>query len=168
MATLQLGADGEVISEDYETPVGDPNAPPRYTDEQLAAALPHTSSVGSEEQASLDRMQAHEKQLIERANAVSGFDENKQPKYVEGAIERARLLRAAKGIRESLVLQLEISKRTIAARYLDDQAKAAALQATADTHTALEKRANEIVNERLANEMADLMQKRNVGGINRR
>ena len=160
MASIQFGIDGEVVEENFDTPVNDPNQQPRYTDEQLAAALPHTSAIGSRQQVELDGMQAREKFLLNKANAVSGYDANQQPQYVEGVVERARLLKAATGLRESMKLQLILSQRSLAADYLDDQAKAADLQAQAADHAALEKRAGEILHEEQAQELADRFRSR--------
>jgi hypothetical protein len=164
MASIHFGVDGEVISEDYDTPIGDPTVEPRYTDEQLAAALPHTNAIGSRQQIELDGMQAREKFLLDKANAVSGYNSNKEPQYVEGTVERARLLKAAAGLRESMNLQLLLSQRSLAADHLDKQAETTKLQQTAADHNALEKRAQDIVFERQANELADLMTKRNISG----
>ncbi len=160
MASIHFGVDGEVLSEDYSSPIGDPTVEPKYTDEQLAAALPHTQAKNSRQQAELDGMQAREKFLLDKANAVSGYAADKTPLYVEGAVERARLLKAADGLRDSMKLQLLLSQRSIAADYLDDQAKAADLQAQADEHAALEARARDILKEDQARELADRFRSR--------
>jgi hypothetical protein len=160
MASIHFGADGEVISEDYGTPISDPTVEPRYTDEQLAAALPHTAAIGSRQQAELDTMTARERYLLERANAVSGYDSNKVPQYVEGTVERERLLKAAAGLRSSMQLQLLLSQRSLATDHLDKQAEAAALQAQAAEHAELEARARDILKEDQARELADRFRSR--------
>jgi hypothetical protein len=155
MASIQFGVDGQVIEENYDTPISDPTTPPRYTDEQLQAALPFTDGKNSRQQIELDGMLTKEKYMLDKANAVSGYDADKNPRYVEGAVERARLLKAAAGVRDSMNLQLLLSQRSIATDFLDKQAEAANLQQAAADHAALEKRAREILAEDQARELAD-------------
>jgi hypothetical protein len=182
MASIQFGADGEIVSESYDGEtttyeqgagvttsagsIGDPNAP-QYTDEALAAALEFTQGFGSPEQASLDKAMADEKFAREKADEVASRKADGTPIYVRSESERASLLAKANGIRNGLPLSLIMANRAIAARYLDQQAEAANLRQTASDHTALEARAQAIVFERQANELADLMAKRGVSG-NRR
>jgi hypothetical protein len=160
MASIQFGIDGEVIEENYDTPIGDPTTPPRYTDEQLAAALPFTDGKNSRQQVELSGMLAKEKYMLDKANAVSGYNADKTPRYVEGAVERERLLKAAAGMRDSMNLQLLLSQRSIATDFLDKQAEAANLQQTAADHASLEARARDILKEEQAKELADRFRSR--------
>jgi hypothetical protein len=178
---IQLDAQGEIIGDIDDggdtvsytqgegtttTPstIGDPNAPQDYSDEELAAALPFTQGVGSPEQIEIDGMRAREKFCLDKANEVSGYQADGTPIYVRGELDRAQLLRQAKGIRDSLPLQLLMSERNIARRYLDGQKQTADAQALLARYAALEARAHDIAFEDQAKELAALMIKRKLGG----
>lgn len=179
MPTLQLSADGEVMSyeesEDAsynqgegvtlnQSSIGDPNAEQPYTDQQLADALPLTQGAGSGEQLELTRMRERANWCTSKANEVTGYNKEGQPIWARGESERAQLLRQAKGLEDSLPLQLLMSQRSIATRYLDGQKQIANAQATLDQHIALEKAARDIVFTQEATELAALMRKRHMGG----
>jgi hypothetical protein len=154
---------GEGVTTTHST-IGDPNAPVPYTDEQLAEALTHTQAIGSIEQAELDSLRSREQWLLDKANAVTGWNADKTPRYVETESERARLLRAAKGVRDALPFELIMANRRIATRFLDAQLKVVNAQQTLADHAALEQRAREIAFETDAKELADLFKKRKISG----
>jgi hypothetical protein len=183
MPTLTLDSNGDVLdyNDDGETveytqgvgvttgqsTVGDPNAPQGYSDAEIEAALPYTQGAGSIEQAEIDSLRARETFCANKANEIASYKADGTPVYVRGEAERAQLLRQAKGIRDGLPLQLLMAQRNIATRYLDDQKKVTDAQATLAQHAALETKAREIAFHDEAQELADLMRKRNLGG-NRR
>jgi hypothetical protein len=175
---IQLDAAGEILTEEYEGETttytqsegttttstsgsNDPNAPVDYTDEELAAALPFTQAIGSPEQSELDGMQAREKWCLEKANEIASYDKDGVPRYVQGELERAQLLRQAKGLRDSMGLQLLMSQRSIARRYLDGQKQTADAQQELANHAALEQRARDITFETQAQQLAKLFMKNN-------
>ena len=106
-------------------------------------------------------MQAREKFLLDKANAVSGYDADKNPRYVESPDERARLLRAAAGVRSSMELQLVLSQRSLATDFLDKRAAEADLQQQAANHAALEQRARDIAFETQSQALAKLFMGKN-------
>jgi len=161
MASIQFGSNGEVISEDYSGSITDPSKDPGYSDEQLAAALPFTEAKGSTQQIQLDKMSRDAKYMVDKANAVRGFDKDGVPQYVESAMERARLLNAAKGLRASQELQLEIAKRSLAADYLDQQAAKQHLIDQAAAHDKARARAVAIAEEEQAQQLAKLFMRSN-------
>jgi hypothetical protein len=183
MASITLNADGTVsdVNFDGETvsyeqgkgvttspsTIGDPNAPVPYSDEQLEEALQHTQGIGSPEQAELDHMQQRATFCETKANEVASCQADGTPVYARSETERAQLLRQAKGIRDGLPLQLIMSNRAIATRYLDEQARIANAQQELANHAALEQRAREIEFEEQAKELAALMSKRKVSGERR-
>jgi hypothetical protein len=180
MPSITLNADGSVSDVNFDgesteyvqgvgvttsaSTIGDPNATPQYTDEALAAALEFTNGAGSGEQAELDHMRQRAEFCETKANEVASYNADKSPRFVRSESERAQLLRQAKGIRDSLPLQLILSNRAIATRYLDEQAKIAAARQEVTNHAALEARANEINFENQAKELAALMRKRSISG----
>ena len=180
MASITLNADGSVsdVNFDGETvsyeqgvgvttspsTIGDPNKAEIYSDEQLAEALQHTNGFGSPEQVELDAMRARETFCLTKANEVASRKADGTPIYVRSEGERAQLLRQAKGIRDSLPLQLIMSNRSIATRYLDEQARVANAQQELANHAALEQRARDIAFEEQAKELAALMSKRKISG----
>jgi hypothetical protein len=180
MPSIQLDGNGEVISEDFSgetttytqgegvttspSSIGDPNAPADYSDAELEAALPFTRGAGSPEQAELDGMRSRVQYCLDKANKISGYAADGTPRYEVGDLERASLLRTAKGLQGGLELQLLMSNRNIARRYLNDQKKITDAQATLAHHKALEVKAREIAFNREAEELASLMIKRNLGG----
>jgi hypothetical protein len=187
MPTLNLAADGSILdySDDAETisfnqgqgitndgdNVSDPSintgAAADYTDDELDAAVQFTNGAGSPEQASLDSMRARETFCVTKANEIASYDKDGKPVYVRSDDERTQLLRQAKGIRASLQDQLILSQRSIARRYLDDQKKTANAQATLANYAALEAKAREIAFNDEAQELANMMRKRNLGGATR-
>jgi hypothetical protein len=180
MPSITLKADGTVSDVNFEgqttkfepgvgvtasqDTIGDPNKVEKYSDEQLAAALEHTQGEGSSEQAELNRMRDREAFCLNKANEIASYNADGSPVYARSESERKQLLAQAKGLREGLPLQLIMSNRSIATRWLDKQAELAKLAQTAADHDALEARATAIVAERQANELADLMQKRKISG----
>jgi hypothetical protein len=180
MPSITLNADGTVSDVNFDgqtteyvqgvgvttspSTIGDPNAAPGYTDEQLEEALQYTHGIGSPEQAELTHMEERAVFCETKANEIAGYNADKTPRYVRSEIDRAQLLRQAKGIRDSLPLQLVMSNRAIATRYLNDQAKVAAAQQELTNHAALEDRANAIHFENQARDLAALMAKRKVSG----
>jgi hypothetical protein len=166
MPSISFDAAGNVVSEDFGGDIRDPSIEPRHSEEALAAALPFTDAKNSPQQIELDSMQAREKFLLDKANAVSGYNADKSPRYVESADERARLLRAAAGLRSSMELQLVLSQRSIATDYLDKRAAEADLQQQVANHAALEQRAREIAFESQSQALAKLFMganKMNIG-----
>jgi hypothetical protein len=183
MPTLQLDANGDMLDyiDDGETVQYnqgegithqrvlnvDSGAEPDYTDNELDAAVQFTNGAGSPEQHELDSMRARETFCVTKANEVSGYKPDGTPIYLRGETERQSLLRMAKGIRSSLQDQLILSQRSIARRYLDEQKKVTNAQATLNNYAALEAKAREIAFNDEAQELANLMRKRNLGGGSR-
>ena len=112
-------------------------------------------------------MQADEKYMLDRANAIDGYDKDGKPRYTQPEHERQRLLRAAKGLRDSMVLQSWKfpSGQLPSATSTDQAAAALTIQAQSDRHEQMLKLAIEEVQMGKVDQLATLFMRNYKLGI---
>jgi hypothetical protein len=156
---IQFGLNNEIVAIDDTDGVTDPSKEQKYTDSEKRAAAANVSPADaklSPQQVQLDKQVKHVEYLETKANAIHGYDEAGQPRFVESESERARLLKIAGMERENLALSAQLAELSLGEDALDRHNEQLSLQQQMAEHAALEERARAIARENQAQELAKL------------
>lgn len=162
MASIQFGLTGEVVSEDYSEPVGDPTKQPLFTDAELEAVdVPEHLVALSREQANLLKIRDEIQHLEAKAVEVTHYDANGVPQYAYNESDRATFAKAAQMKRDTQLMQLEISKRSLATAELERRTVQQDLHEQGLQQDRLRALALQEVERRQVNQLADVFTRNN-------